>query len=202
MKPKTGERYNGLICLGKDPNKDQRYYLFKCDCGSVTSKIADNVIKGATTSCGCRRRKMLLAGEMHRKHDGKGTRLYRIWKSMRERCYTPTASNYQRYGGRGVSVCEEWSDFAEFKRWAMRSGYADNLTLDCIDTNGNYEPANCRWATYLEQNNNKRDNVRLTYCEQTKTMAQWAREKGLKAATLQRRLKAGWSIEEALEKSV
>lgn len=197
----VGKRYNGLVCVGKDPDKDERYYLFRCDCGNITSIIAYNVERGATTSCGCKRKRMLDAGEMRRKHGGKGTRLYGIWKSMRERCNTLSSSNYHKYGGRGIRVCEDWTDFVNFEKWAVCNGYADNLTIDRIDNNGNYEPSNCRWTTYQEQNNNRRSNVYLTYQGETKTLTQWAREKGIKPGTLCRRLKVGWTIEDALGKS-
>lgn len=90
------------------------------------------------------------------------TRLYRIWKSMRARCYTPKWKPYTNYGGRGITVCKEWQDsFENFREWAWSNGYASNLELDRMDVNGNYEPSNCRWIPHYEQTINRRDTL---YC--------------------------------------
>lgn len=93
---------------------------------------------------------------------------------MKQRCCGYNAKSYKHYGGRGITVCEEWrNSFEAFYEWAMANGYSDSLTLDRIDVNGNYEPSNCRWATMKEQNNNKRNNRNITYKGETHTLAQW-----------------------------
>lgn len=119
---------------------------------------------------------------------------------MRQRCYNPKNRDFKHYGGRGITVCEEWrKDFKVFHDWAMANGYAKGLTLDRIDVNGNYSPENCRWATMLEQSNNLRKNKLLTYQGETKTVAEWARIKGIRRNTLWLRLyKHKWSVEKAL----
>jgi hypothetical protein len=98
-----------------------------------------------------------MASKTHKKHGYTQTRLYRIYYKMKERCYRPTNDNYKYYGGLGVTICKEWlNDFRAFAKWALKNGYAENLTIDRIDCSGNYEPSNCRWITIQEQQKNKR----------------------------------------------
>jgi hypothetical protein len=118
---------------------------------------------------------------------------------MRGRCFTPTNKDYSNYGGRGITVCKEWDEFSNFRDWALSNGYADNLTLDRIDVNGNYEPSNCRWVTQKEQMRNVRCNVYATYKGETKLLIEWAEETGIGYNTLRSRyLRRGWSIEKSL----
>lgn len=132
-------------------------------------------------------------------HGGKGTRIYRIWMKMRRRCSDPSEDNYLRYGGRGITVCDEWRDsFAAFRDWAIANGYADDLTIDRIDNDGNYEPSNCRWATRKTQQNNTRRNHYITANGLTLTVAEWSERTGIKYDTLQTRLKKGWNPEKAV----
>ena len=121
---------------------------------------------------------------------------------MRERCNTPSCKGYKNYGGRGISVCEEWGNFVVFKEWAISNGYNDKLSLDRINVNGNYEPNNCRWATSKEQANNKRNNHLITYLGETKTMTEWAETTGIKVATIWARLQRGWTVEKTLTQAV
>lgn len=118
----------------------------------------------------------------------KQERLYRIWCAMRERCRRAANNRYNRYGGRGIKVCDEWQDYIVFKAWAIKSGYSDGLTIDRIDNNGNYEPSNCRWADNYEQANNKRNNHLITYNGETHSAAEWARLTGIPYRTILSRL--------------
>jgi hypothetical protein len=127
-----------------------------------------------------------------------GTRIYNIWKEMRRRCNCKTGAHYSAYGGRGIRICSEWDDFMSFYSWSIQNGYDDTLTIDRIDVNGDYSPDNCRWVSMKEQENNRRNNHLLKYKGQLKTISQWAEIYGLSYRIIYRRLKAGWTIEEAL----
>lgn len=133
-------------------------------------------------------------------HRGYGTRLYRIWSSMKTRCNNPNCRIYMRYGGRGITICDEWQrDFAAFREWAISNGYSEELTIDRINNDEGYSPENCRWATTKEQNRNRRDNRLLTLNGNTKPLAEWAEIAGLNIPTLHKRVvKLGWSLEKAM----
>lgn len=128
------------------------------------------------------------------------TRLYRIWRAIKARTVYESQTQYKDYGGRGIVVCEEWkNNFYKFKEWALKNGYQDNLTIDRINVNGNYEPNNCRWITKSEQNNNQRSNVILEYKGQKMNVYQWAKKLNVKANTLYKRIYRNYSIEKILK---
>jgi len=128
-------------------------------------------------------------------------RLYKIWLNMKSRCTNERIPDYKDYGARGVKVCPEWlNDFAEFRNWALSSGYADDLTIDRIDVDRDYSPDNCRWATQIEQANNRRNNTRLTVDGVTKTIAEWEIATGIKQNTISCRLRRGWTAARAVGK--
>ena len=127
-------------------------------------------------------------------------RIYRIWLAMRNRCNNPKTDRYQDYGGRGIRICSEWDDYLNFEKWALTNGYSENLSIDRLDNDGDYEPSNCRWATNLEQANNSRQCNFINYQGRTFNVTQWAKVKGLTRACLNNRINVyGWSIEEAME---
>lgn len=126
------------------------------------------------------------------------TRLYHIWRSMCQRCEYQRHERYADYGGRGITVCREWRDsFSVFRGWALANGYRDDLTIDRIEANGNYEPGNCRWVTRADQNRNKRDSRLVTYNGETRTIKEWSRIVGVNYTTLLYRLDNGWDVETA-----
>ena len=138
-----------------------------------------------------------------------GSRLNNIYRGMKTRCYNPNHRDYDRYGGRGITVCDEWlySDhkthegWLAFRDWALSNGYSDELTLDRIDNNKGYSPDNCRWINIIEQANNKRNNVLVTYNGETKTVSEWAKDKGVNYKVLLSRIrKCKMKSEVALKK--
>lgn len=172
----TGQRFGRLVVLSVVDSKAganiPTKWLCQCDCGNLTEVQGCNLKSGVTKSCGCIQKE--LARNKHFRHGGKGSRLYTIWCHMRHRCENAWDKAYKYYGNRGISVCDEWHNYSVFKEWAYKNGYAEHLTLDRIDVNGNYCPENCRWATKKEQNLNKRTTVRIEYNGEIKTESEWA----------------------------
>lgn len=206
----TGKRYGRLVVLGyshTEPKSRKSFWKCKCDCGTVKTVCASNLRSGNTSSCGCgegenRERLMQAFYDEHYKHGEAYSRLHRIWAHMKERCENPNCRDYPLYGGRGIKVCDEWvgeRGFEAFNAWALDNGYGDALSIDRVDTNGNYEPANCRWATDTMQANNRRANRRITMRGETKTIAEWCRQYGKNYGTVYTRLETGMTPEEAFD---
>lgn len=141
---------------------------------------------------------------MGNKHGGKGTRLYRIWQQMKNRCHNPNTPRFPDYGGRGITVCEEWKDdFQTFYDWAMANGYEDHLTIDRIDNDKGYSPENCRWATDLQQANNSRHCHMITWNGETHSLSEWSRILDISRGCLNNRLlRYGYSVDRAFTEPV
>ena len=202
FKDMTGNKYGRLTAI-KRVHKDgfnRVCWLSKCDCGNELIVTSDNLRNGHTKSCGC------LKEETSRKllttHGLSETRMYKIYKDMKTRTTNKNCPEYKNYGGRGIKICDEWlSDFRKFYYWSINNGYKDELTIDRIDVNGNYEPSNCRWTTQKVQQNNRTNNHNITYNGETHTMKQWAERLGIKYKTLERRINAyHLTIEKAFTK--
>lgn len=137
-------------------------------------------------------------GRFRARHGMYGTRLYHIWNGLSGRCLNPNNKNYADYGGRGITVCDEWRKPENFFRWALLSGYDANLTLDRIDVNGGYCPENCRWITNAEQQRNRRNNRMIEYNGEIHCASEWAEITGIAVHTILSRLKYGWPLEHVL----
>lgn len=206
----TGRKFGKLTVVKRVEDHIQKsgvpkaMWLCKCECGGERIVYGQTLRAGKATDCGCGTHERLsaLSRERATTHDGSKTRLYRIWRSMRERCSCEYSKVYRHYGGRGIHVCPEWNDFSVFREWAYANGYDPNAkrgksTIDRIDVDGNYEPGNCRFVDMAVQARNTRRSWMVEYDGRIQCISDWARELGIKRATLRYRLKNGWSIERA-----
>ena len=197
----TGEAYGRLTVIKKAGHDAHGNTMWECLCECNQTKIVKtaDLKNGKTKSCGCFQRER--ASESHTKHGKRHTRLYNIWSNMKGRCHTKSCSFYEKYGGRGITVCDEWSNsFDSFWTWAMANGYRDDLTIDRIDNDGNYCPENCRWVTPKENARNRPCTVTITVDGITKTRSEWAEFIGMKPETLRSAIRRGHDPEEYIKK--
>lgn len=176
-----------------------RSAVFECECGKTVIAFVDHVKGGQTTSCGCYHRERSSEAATRHGHTcgGKITPEFRAWKHLIERCTDPKNKQFKDYGGRGITVCGEWKEsFAKFLADVGRKPIG--ATIDRIDNSKGYQPGNCRWVTSSRNNRNKRNNRLVTLDGKTMCCADWADEFGISQGTLHYRLKAGWSVEQAL----
>ena len=195
----TGQRFGELTVLrrGADGKRRQTRWVCRCDCGEETSVYATNLTRGRTQSCGCTR--IVKTSQKLATHRETKTRLYRIWSNMMTRCYNTGDYHYRCYGARGITVCDEWRIYENFRGWALSTGYQDDLTIERIEVNGDYEPSNCKWATRKQQANNKRTSRFIEFNGERHTVAEWANSLGMDHRVLWNRLFVqNWSVDRAL----
>lgn len=192
-----GQRFGKLTVVEK--TKERRHgnvvWLCQCDCGNYTYvRTGDLRSNHYTQSCGC----------LSKKYGGLSkTRLYTIWYDMIDRCYNPKNDSYERYGTRGIGVCDDWkNNFIVFYIWALQNGYKDKLTLDRVNVNDDYCPNNCRWVDMKTQQRNRSNNRLVEYNGKSLTTAELAESIGISPITLRARLNHGWDIIRAVETPV
>lgn len=196
-----GHRFGRLVVTGLSHSDNGRIWLCSCDCGAVHTARTGHLRAGAVQSCGCLVVETAAAtgrasGHLRRTHGMSRSRLDTTFDNMIKRCYRPNASRFERYGGRGIQICDAWlKDRSEFFRWALANGYAENLSIERIDANGHYSPSNCRWATGKEQANNTSRSRLLSWAGETLTVAQWAERLGVPGKAMQHRVNRGWAAE-------
>lgn len=182
---KAGERFGRLVVLGEAPQKNgHRRFYCKCDCGNMTTPILANLRKGQSKSCGCLRN-----------HGHCEERIYICWAAMKRRCLTKTNPYYKNYGGRGITVCEEWMEFMPFYEWAMNNGYRENLTIERNNNDKGYFPNNCTWIPLPKQHQNKRTCIPVASGGiKFPTIAAAARHFGIPCTTAWYRVKRGVDV--------
>jgi len=191
-----------LVSTERMPREVRRIYRCQCACGVLLSVNGRYLKSGHSRSCGClarEHRQRFIASEIE--HGQTGTRLHQCWRRMLSRCYTPTATGYENYGGRGIGVCDDWRNgFVAFFHWATENGYRDDLTIDRLDVDKHYAPDNCRWIPMSENCRRTRACVYLDAFGERKMIADWLRDDRccVPRHVLKYRLKRHWPVEAAL----
>ena len=190
-----------VVTINEELSRIKKKAMWECKCSCGSKKIivgaGGDIRNGKLRSCGCLKAKTNInhCGT----HGESGTRLYRIWCGMRQRCNNPNHKNYDIYGGRGIRVCDDWNDYEIFRNWAMSNGYSDKLTIDRIDVNGNYEPNNCRWVDFVVQSNNRSNNHIVKYGDEFITVAELAKMTNNKYNTVSTRINhLNYSVEDCV----
>lgn len=195
-----GKRFTRLSVtgyLGMNASKRRRHlWQCVCDCGTVVVATTQCLAAGQATSCGCRTREINLA--KNTRHGMHKTAEYRSWANAKQRCTNENISDYPSYGGRGISMCDEWSKSFEAFYRDMGTIPTDATSIERIDVNGNYEPLNCKWANAVEQASNTRRNVTFEHDGRSVTLSEWSRISGIARPTIAGRLRRGWSFADAI----
>jgi len=197
----TGRKFGMLQVIEYVGTKgSQGHWFVRCDCGKEKFVGGYTLIKGETKSCGCNRNAAISIGHTIHGQSSNATRTreYRSWSHMKARCFCSTDHDFHHYGGRGITVCERWLDFRNFLE--DMGPCPAKFTIERIDNDGNYDPSNCRWASRLDQGNNRRTNRNLTFNGESKSVSEWCRELGLNLSRIKSRLHLGWTTERALTK--
>ncbi len=203
FKDLTGQRFGRLTVIDiskkvQSGKRERYYWKCKCDCGNYHEVRTDSLISGNVQSCGCLHKEQAIVNvSLHHSHKQSTSRLYGIWQKMKDRCLNENVPCYDRYGGRGITICDEWKDdFEAFFKWAVDNGYSEDLTIDRKDNNKGYFPDNCRWATNKEQARNRRSNIVVAYQGKEMTLIEASEKSGLPYSALNARWNRGIRGEE------
>lgn len=194
----TGRTFGHYKVLGiSEPRNGKRTWKCKCLlCGRIKDVTTNGLTSGRQQSCGCQSYKGKSNGQYA--HGLSGHKLNKLWRNIKTRCYNPNSRAYKYYGARGIAVCDEWkNDFKSFYEWCISHGYKDGLTIERINYDGNYEPSNCKFISFQEQQRNKHTTISITYNGETKCLAEWCRILNLNYDRTISRIHNGWSVEEA-----
>jgi len=200
----VGLRFGKLVAIELSSKKirGRHTWIFRCDCGNTVERPLQNITNGHTLSCGCMKASAAKkASDAAKTHGMSRTTIYKTWRCMIDRCSQPSVNGYKDYGGRGITVCEHWNSFENFFA-DMGDRPFKGAQIDRNDTNGNYEPSNCKWSTAEQNANNRRNSIILTAHGKSMGITQWARELNLHVTSIRSRLNNGWSIEDALTAKV
>lgn len=196
----TGQSFGNWIVLYRNGSTKNKAAVWRCRCtlcGTEHDVVGASLINGLSTKC----RACVPRQTLSMKH--RDERIYHIYTAMKQRCYNSSHKSYLLYGGRGVEVCKGWiSSFDLFYEWAMSNGYEDNLTLDRIDINGNYEPNNCRWVTISVQNRNRRNNIFITYNGETNVLSVMCRKYNVNYSSVRSKARNGKTYQDAFLESL
>lgn len=193
-----GKRFGHLtaLYLTVDELYKKKKWLCRCDCGREIEITGSNLISGHSTQCKQCQLKTLQRGNVT--HNQSHTKLYNVWNGMIQRCTNTNHKSFSDYGGRGITICEEWRSFDNFQKWAWEHGYGEGVEIDRIDNNGNYRPENCRWITRIKNARNKSNNKIIVYNGESKTLSEWATYFGVNYKNLSRNLNKGYTLDEAI----
>lgn len=201
VKDISGQRFGRVLAIAYAGMNNSKHSVWNClcDCGNYCQIEGTKLTQGKTKSCGCLSRERASIGNST--HGFSTHYLWSTYYHLLTRCYNPKDKSYDRYGARGITVCDRWREsFANFI--ADMGERPDGCSIDRIDNDGPYSPENCRWATISEQNSNTRQNHYLTYGGETMTIAQWGLRLGMSRQTIYSRLRYGWSVERILTEPV
>lgn len=200
IKDLTGKRFGKLVVLrlGEKRSGRKTYWLCQCDCGNLKEVRSDGL--KVIRSCGCLKKEQdkinLTANHSHKDSH---TVLHNTWIRMKQRCENPENSRYERYGGRGITVSDEWQNYPTFRKWSLDNGFSPELTIERIDNDKSYEPDNCKWIPFSEQANNRKNTIWIEYKGRTQNLMQWCNELNLSYKTINQRFKRGKRAPELFE---
>jgi hypothetical protein len=197
LKDINGIKYGRLTVIRRSQSNSKTgnaMWICECDCGNIVTVIGSKLRSGYTKSCGCLRISNIAQGHSRE-------RIYVTWKGMHQRCCNPDHDKYKWYGEKGITICDEWHDFIVFREWAFKNGYTDNLTIDRINPDDNYNSNNCQWVDMKYQANNRTNNRIIEYEGKEYSVAQFADMLTVPYHTVRNQMRLGWSIEKIVNRA-